>query len=436
MSSSAVDPRTYVLEDSPGRGLRVGRGAPWLRRRGWVMLISLVVVVLVAVVVGERKPVTYSADAKVQVTTGAQGPIQGNAATPGSAYEGQALAADYAGLIDNDAGILSKVSAATGLSPTTVASSTTVSVINGTALLDIKFTSSTPDTAKVGATALAQAISGKNPVSPAIAPETVTITQLPSVVVRHVTKLPVIVAIGVVLGLLLGAVLLIAWERADARFDRPGQISGTLAIPARALSDLNALSAIALMERWRDLAHHKPARVAFVPSAAGMTAETHELVGRLGLIGHFAPITVRTSLDEFVPDGGHPGIGLGSEPAMGELNLAGQSPSPAQPPSANGTDVLLKAGGAPGAEGGEAAAVEADLTVLVVPRGSRVSDAQQSLVLLEQVGIRPQWALMVDLGRMRPTQAGQFGLQPFSPNGVENGNGVPLVSLHRVDEAD
>ncbi|HLG66646.1 MAG TPA: hypothetical protein VKV36_02090 [Acidimicrobiales bacterium] len=406
------------IEDPFGvRSSSLRARAPWLVRRGWVLVLCLVVVVLVAGAVGERKPVTYSATATLSVNTGV------TSALPGSPNEAETLASNYSGLIPADTAVVAKVAKAVGMSHDQVRNATAVTVVNGTSLLAVKFTSSTPQGAIAGATALADAVAGSNPADPKNFPAgSVSVAQYPSDVVRHQVKLPIVLGIGVGLGLLLGAVLVLAWERADARVDRPGQLTTILGIPARSLSSLNTMSAAALMARWQGIVGRPAARVALVPGVPGITDQVRELVRRLGLVDRFGSLRVRTNLDPApsfetaaegrpwsrAPDQAQPAGAGGPVDRWGlpADHLVARNGSHLPHPRSTDTDdeeegILLLASGAPGFEGGEAIAQHAHMTVLVVPRGARVRDVQQSAILLDQVGVRPRWGLMMDLRRLR-----------------------------------
>ena len=312
---------------------------PWLFRRGWVLVIVTLLVTLTAVGVSGLKGTTYSSDAILLVNPGATN------TSPGSSQEAQALAATYAGLIPTDYAVLRAVSQATGLTQAQVKSGTTVTVVNGTSLLNLRFSSPRATTAVVGVTAMSEAISGAHPATVAIPAGTMAVVHGASTPVGHSKKLIEVVILGILIGLLLGAVIVIVWERADARFDRPGQVTGQLGIPTRSLGHLNTDSAMAMTDRWRSLAIIDEPTIALLSGVTGMQATT-AVVGR---------------------------------------ELASLAPS-----------VHLRAGGAPGDENGDRVAQFANLTVLVIPREARVRAVLRSVDFLSQIGVRPAWALMVD----------------------------------------
>jgi capsular polysaccharide biosynthesis protein len=329
-----VDP---VLLARPMRRLR--SRMPWLFRRGWALVIVTLLVTSAAVGVSGLKSASYSSDAILLVNPGA------TKTSPGSSQEAQALAATYAGLIPSDNAVLSAVSAATGLTEAQVKNGTTVTVLNGTSLLDLRFSTTLPSTATVGVTAMSRAISGERPATSAIPAGTMTVIHGASTPVSHARKLVEVVVLGLMLGLVLGAVIVIIWDRADARFDRPGQVTGQLGIPARSLQHLNTDAATAMTERWRSLAMIDEPTIALLSGVVGMQDST-EIVGR---------------------------------------RLARVAPN-----------AHLRTGGAPGDENGDGIAQMANLTILLIPREARVRAVLRSVDFLGQIGVRPAWALMVD----------------------------------------
>lgn len=351
------DERGAALELAPEDGLdqldikkpaepfsprRVGLRAriPRIYRRGWVVVVVTILVVAVAVAVAGSRPAKYSANSILLVNPGA------TATNPGSAQDAQALAATYAELIPNDQSILNSVSSETGLSPATIKSGTAVTVINGTSLLEIKFTNSSAATVALVVNDMSQAISKAKPVTASIPSGAITIIQGSGAVTGGTLAKSEIVLIGLILGILLGVIVVITWERADPRFDKPEQLTTQLGLPARALGSLNTESATALVERWKELADREEPTIALVSAVRGIE-ESVVVVGR-------------------------------------RLEMVAE-------------EMHLVACGAPGEGSADILAHDADLTVLVVPRESRIRDVLRSRELLRQLGVQPSWALMVNV---------------------------------------
>ena len=321
---------------------RVGLRAriPRIYRRGWVVVVVTILVVAVAVAIAGSRPAKYSANSILLVNPGA------TATTPGSAQDAQALAATYAELIPNDQSILNAVSSETGLSPAIIKAGTAVTVINGTSLLEIKFTNSSAATVPLVVNDMSQAITKTKPVTTSIPSGAFATIQGSGAITGGALAKSEIVLIGLILGILLGVIVVITWERADPRFDKPEQLTTQLGLPARALGSLNTESATALVERWKELADREEPTIALVSAVRGIE-ESVVVVGRRL---------------ELVAD---------------EMNLV--------------------ACGAPGEGSADILAHDADLTVLVVPRESRIRDVLRSRELLRQLGVQPSWALMVNV---------------------------------------
>jgi capsular polysaccharide biosynthesis protein len=374
---------------------------PWLFRRAWVIVVCTVLVVVAAFTASRHQRATYTANAILLVKPGA------TKSSPGAPQEAQALAATYAGLIPNDSSVVATVAAATGLSTPQVARDTTVTVINGTSLLNIRFTAATAAEALQGANAMADSLSGATPVTTAIPGGTVTVTKPATDATRHLTSKTVVLGLSLLLGLLLGGVITIIWERTDARFDKPEQITDELGIPARALAALNDVAVLAVMRQWRTLALHRAGddeghvpRVALVPAVPRVRQRVARLAEMLKAAAWPGSMKISTSIADarseelLLEQGSSFQNALVAAAGSAERNgLQGRLPRPgAVGPPSYGLEVLV--GGQPGTEGGEAVSQQAHVTVLVVPAGSRVKEVRRSVALLAELGSTPVWTLM------------------------------------------
>lgn len=370
---------------------------PWLARRSWVIVLVTVLVTLIAAALTIGKPVTYSANAILLVSPGA------SATSPGSAAEAQGLAITYSGLIPKDSAILHSVASVMKLTKADVQNDLSVTVVNGTSLLDIQFTANSPRGALTGASTVAAAITGTPPASRAIPSGTVSTTDPPTSTTRHATKSLLVILVGLVLGFLLGIIAMIVWERADPRFDRAGQITGALNIPARSLRGLSEISSESLIERWRVLSKHHPARIALVAGVPGITGAVIELSHRLA---QTSPLntTFEVAIDSRVAMSSSPAPGLPIIDPNFDSKLRLKDANQHVEPSSI-SDLVFLPSGNPGTESGEVVAQNADLAVLVVPRGARVREVREAFVLLRQIGVRPKWALLVDT-KSRPSPRG------------------------------
>lgn len=277
-------------------------------------------------------------------------------ATPGDAGEANALARTYATLIPEDRRILRRVGAVAGVSAADVGDR--IGAVNefDTSVLRLRFRDDHPGVAVDGIRALALAVTGERPATPRIAPRSIRTVDVDDRAERDTVVSDNLIPVAAVLGVLLGLVILVAWDRADPRVDDLQTLSGETFCPASDLDALTADAARALVERWRTLVDARPVRVALVP--AGRRAEA-------------AAAFAAARLEELaVP--------------------AGDRFEPAYAPG--------------GPSAGERLALSADLPVLVVVRGTRVAELRRTVSVLEQFGTPPRWALLVSRNRVREWQ--------------------------------
>jgi capsular polysaccharide biosynthesis protein len=292
------------------------------------------------------------------------------------------LAQTYAGVIPTDDTLLSDVGKAIGESSMTVGENMSVVNAQNTSLLEISFKSSQPNQAAEGARAAARLLTGPNPVAAGIVPSSLQIVSLPKNPGPAAQSKGKAVAIGAALGLVLGIVLLIAWERSDPRIGDARELSTQIGCPATPVDRLSPNASYALLERWASLTEHVPARVAVLPASPSVKLATVDAVNDLlsagGRLARY--VDARAGI---VPE----------ELANGTAESE--------------TGVVLVHAGPPGGESaGEAIALGCDLTVVVVPAGSRAADIRQLGEELTSFGIVPVWALLTTGSRRAaPRQA-------------------------------
>ena len=76
-----------------------------------------------------------------------------------------------------------------------------------------------------------------------------------------------------IVGVALGLLLIVAWERADPRIDRPEDLSQEVGSPTSPVSEISESGANALIARWKALAEHGPSRIALVPVTPDVQAD-------------------------------------------------------------------------------------------------------------------------------------------------------------------
>lgn len=300
--------------------------------------------------------------------------------------DAQHLATTYAGIIPTDDKLLLAVARQTGLPSSQVASDLSVTNEQNTSLLQIGFKASNAHDANAGARVVAQLISGASPVARGIVPSSVQEVSLPAVLPSNTpvssagsSAKPIV--IGGVVGLLLGIVLLIGWERSDPRISDARGLSSVLGCPATPAERLSPDAAYALLERWRSLTDSVPARVAILPADEGSAAHADSVIDALIAGGHG---DVR-----FV------------DARSGELpeHLTHSDANDPRVP------VVLISAQAPGEGGGEAVALGCDLAVVVVRHGARAANIRRLGDALGNFGVVPAWGLLSSRVTRRPTPA-------------------------------
>jgi capsular polysaccharide biosynthesis protein len=302
------------------------------------------------------------------------------------------LATTYAGLLPEDSKVISFVARRSGLSKSAVRHGLTVTNDPNSAVLRVRFRSKDARSAASATRAFATAVSGPSPISDSIAPRSLSAVRLPDPGDAPAAGSTKTVAIGVILGLALGIVLLLGWERADPRFDTTRRLSEALGTPVSDFDSMSPGSVVALIDRWHRLTGHTSSRVAVLAAAPRAEAVVASVIDRL----------VESAVDD----------GRAVSDSRGESGFG--------PVTIDGT-LTLVAGGTPGTEAaGERLAAGADITALVVPKGLRGAVLSRSLGVLDQFGVKPEWALLV-----RGARWGSGGLKPPAAHG-----GAPQMDPH------
>jgi capsular polysaccharide biosynthesis protein len=309
-----------------------------LRRRGWLVLLSIVLVAAVAWGAGRVVSRSWSAEAVLVVRAG--GPL---ASQPDASTK---LAATYATLVPLDSAISRAVDRA--LPDAAASSSFSASNDANTAVLRVTYSAPSSRAAIAGVGVVARAISGARPASSSIAPRSVAIVRLPSSATGSGSTPAQLAAVGGALGLLLGLVLVAFWRTRDARVDDVRELRQRLRCPCFAVNPRTLAGLRPLVEALVASTHRN---VAVLPSRARdarATAAVHEALAE----------------------------------ALGEERVLAAGPP--------GSD-----------QAGELAAAAADATVLVVARGGRTAELDESLDVLGRYGAAPAYAVLAG-GRGAP----------------------------------
>lgn len=297
------------------------------------------------------------------------------------------LATTYAAIIPADDKLLLAASRAIHLPVSQVASDLSVVNEQSTSLLQVGFKASNSHDANAGARAVAQLVSGPHPIARGIIPSSIQEVSLPAVIPSDTpvasggsSKKPIV--IGGVIGLLLGIVLLVGWERSDPRISDARGLSSVLGCPATPADRLSPDAAYALLERWRSLTDQVPARVAILPADDGSVRHADAVIDAL-IAGGRGDVSFADARSGELPE-----------------RLAHDTATDAPVP------ISLISAGPPGqGGGGEAVALGCDLAVVVVRDGARAANIRRLGDELGNFGVVPAWALLSSRATLKSASA-------------------------------
>lgn len=344
-----------------------------LRRRGWVLLVAIVVTTACAYVVASRSGKTYTAESTAVVAASPHSLL-----TPDQA---DTLAGTYAVLIPKDTAVLRSVATALGTSASDVQHRISVFNTTGTAIIVLDYKGTNAANSVAGATTALGAIAGKHPVSPNIIPGSVGAVQAP-VTASASRGLVTLVTLGAIIGLALGLLLMIMWERVDPRIDGPEDLSQEIGSPTSPVSAISESGVNALITRWTALAEHGPSRIALVPATADVRADLPKLAGRFGQLqrsgsqvdGNHAVTAWLSQAGDHVADSEYFTQSLGNgSPAVIVCEVPSGDLTALQP------------------------IMNCDLVVLVARKGTPRAALRTMLDSLTEFGVSPKWAIF--LGR-------------------------------------
>lgn len=344
-----------------------------LRRRGWVLLVTVVVAVACAYIVGSTRGKTYTAESTAVVAAGTS---LRSAVTPDQA---NLLATTYATLIPKDTAILRSVASRLGTSVSEVQGSLSVFNTTETALLAIDYRGTSAADSIIGARATLDAITGPNPVSPNIIPGSVGAVQAPSTASSS-NGVTVLVAIGAIVGLALGLLLMVVWERVDPRIDRPEDLSQEIGSPTSPVSAISASGVNALIARWKALTDHGPSRIALVPVTADVQADLPKVARMFGQVQ---------------PNGN------GEAPWWTHTRDDAADNDDLTAPTRNGAPAVI-ACAVPSADLTALQPImDCDLVVLVARKGTPRVTLRELLDSLTEFGVSPKWAIFLGTRAVR-----------------------------------
>lgn len=338
-----------------------------LQRRGWVLLVAVVITTACAYLVASHRGETYTAESTA-VVSASNSPQ--SVVTPDQA---DLLASTYAVLIPKDSVILRAVARTLGTRASDVQSRLSVFNTTGTALLAIDYRGTSGANAVAGAAAALRAISGAYPVSPNIIPGSVGAVQAPTTASAS-RGLAVLVVLGAILGVALGLLLMVVWERVDPRIDRPEDLSQEVGSPTSPVGAISQPGVNALIARWTHLAEREPTRIALVPVTADVQADLPKVALRLSNGHSNGSATLLTPTRDYGTDG---------EDLTQPIRVGSPVVIACEVPSADLTALRP--------------IMDCDLVVLVARSGTPRAALRGSLESLTEFGVSPKWAIF--LGR-------------------------------------
>lgn len=329
-------------------------------RRGWLVLVAVAAVTALAVFVDGQRPGSTITQAVAIVPAGA------GTEGPGNATQATELAQSYVEAIPEDGAVIDYIATEIERPAAEVAEGITVVGNPSTSVLRLQYEDSDGDRALAAAEALLASVTGRAPYSQSVSPRSLDTVREPRVLRETAGSSSAAIPIGVILGLLLGLILVVAWERSDPRIDVSDELAEAAGTPATALGDVAPQNIDALLERWRRLPGNGTRPV------VGLVAGTQR-----------AEDLVRPAAAELAR----------LSAANGHLLPVG---TPTRPPQTMNGELMIMTGGLPGGpSAGEAVAADSAIVVLTVERGARVSELHATLSLLTQFGASPAWALFV-----------------------------------------
>jgi capsular polysaccharide biosynthesis protein len=227
----AAPPEEPQLIVPPPRAVtrRSRTGAPWLRRRGWMVALAVLAGAVGGWFTGARHATSYQAQATLIVQSGA------TQAGPGNANDALSLAITYSAVIPTDVTLLRTSARTLGTTESDVAAHVSSSVQTGTSVLLVSYTAPTPAQAEKGARAVARATTSDPAVSRTIPAGSVQIVHLPTTAAAADTLKKYGAPIGALLGLALGLIVVVAAERADPRIDDTEALAAAADSPVTAV---------------------------------------------------------------------------------------------------------------------------------------------------------------------------------------------------------
>jgi capsular polysaccharide biosynthesis protein len=342
-----------------------------LIRRGWLVPLITVAVAAIAYLIAHNQSRTYTSKATLVVPSGVK-----TAAGPETPSDATDQARTYAAQIPEDDRVVGAIAQGLHASARGVRDSLTADAVVGanpgsdTALVTISYAAGSAAKAQSGARLAASAVTGPQPAATGVIPGTLELVRAPDTGTSSSLGTTAITIGGGIVGFALALLLLITWERADRRINRPEDLAEEANCPATRLRDLSSDARAALLRRWGDFGSGGSAEVALM-AVDGRTL--HRLSP-----SHLWPL---------VPQRSDASNGHGN----GKRHHNG---SPSRIPLDDG--VVLTTPLSPADDpASQETAMEADVAILVARRGAPAARVRKTVQSLDEMGTPPRWALLL-----------------------------------------
>ena len=361
-----------------------------LARRWWLMVLVPALTLGTTLFALPEPAAEYRATAILFVPSGA------GQDGPGGANEAGRLAQQYTRLIPADERIMQSVADAIGTDLSTARSHLELQAIADSSLVEISFSGNTESDAVAGRDALIVAVTEGVVDEPSItnspliggpAGNDVSAENAAAVIDRNAippnflqvishdvtatagssgsTALALAALIG---GIVIGIAGAIALERTDVRVDDIELAVRRTGVPGSDLDDMPDQSASVLLRHWADLGTGGRVDTALLGVERDAHATTTAAARRLQQVQ-------ASNTDRHRPAA----QGRGAKATRRDPDLS------------------IRVGGAPGTvESGEWVATDCSVTVLVVPRGTRLRSVEEATSALRQLDMGPTWLLLTD----------------------------------------
>jgi hypothetical protein len=359
-----------------------------LSRRLWIILLMPALTVGITLFALPEPAAEYRASATLFVPSGA------GQDGPGGANEAGRLAQQYTRLIPADQRIMQSVADTVGTDVGTARANLQLAAIPDSSLIEITFSGDTESEAVAGRDAVVVAVTAgvvdQPPgidASPAVGPPEDRLSESAAapteqnaippnflqVISRDVTATEgtggsaAFALAALIGGIVIGIAGAVALERTDVRVDDIELAVRRTRVPGSDLDDMPDQSVSVLLRHWADLGSANRVEAALLGVERDRHATTNAAAQRLRRVRHGAISTSRQA----------------AEHAGGKSNAD--------------RDLDIRVGGAPGTiESGEWVAADCTVTVLVVPRGTRLRSVEDAASALRQLDLGPTWLLLTD----------------------------------------